>query len=81
MSKAVQWRAPSYVTSDPFGPTATSVARAPLVAVGPNGSDITYDGARHWTAFDTAAYDAVDCVPGTCWASGPAGAVALLYGL
>jgi photosystem II stability/assembly factor-like uncharacterized protein len=52
--------------------------RATLVAVGPTGSDITHDGARSWTAFDTAPYDAVDCVIGTCWASGPAGAVARL---
>jgi photosystem II stability/assembly factor-like uncharacterized protein len=49
-----------------------------LVAVGPTGSDVSYDGARSWKAFDTADYDAVDCVPGTCWASGPAGAVARL---
>jgi photosystem II stability/assembly factor-like uncharacterized protein len=49
-----------------------------LIAVGPTGSDVSYDGARSWSAFDTAAYDAVDCVPGTCWASGPAGAVAVL---
>jgi hypothetical protein len=49
---------------------------ATLIAVGPTGSDISYDGARRWTAFDSAPYDAVDCVPGTCWASGPAGAVA-----
>ena len=53
-------------------------ARATLIAVGPTGSDISYDGARRWTAFDAAPYDAVDCVPGTCWASGPAGAVAVL---
>jgi photosystem II stability/assembly factor-like uncharacterized protein len=53
-------------------------ARATLIAVGPSGSDISQDGGRSWTAFDTAPYDAVDCVPGTCWASGPAGAVAVL---
>ncbi len=53
-------------------------ARSTLIAVGPTGSDVTYDGARTWRPFDTAAYDAVDCVPGTCWASGPAGAVATL---
>jgi photosystem II stability/assembly factor-like uncharacterized protein len=52
--------------------------RSTLIAVGPTGSDVSYDGARRWTAFDTAAYDAVKCVPGTCWASGPAGAVARL---
>jgi photosystem II stability/assembly factor-like uncharacterized protein len=53
-------------------------AHATLIAVGPTGSDVSYDGARSWTAFDSAPYDAVDCVPGTCWASGPAGAVAVL---
>ena len=53
-------------------------APATAIAVGPTGSDVTYDGGRHWRAFDTAPYDAVDCVPGTCWASGPAGAVAVL---
>jgi photosystem II stability/assembly factor-like uncharacterized protein len=53
-------------------------SRDTLIAVGPTGSDVSYDGARHWTAFDTAAYDAVDCVPFTCWASGPGGAVAVL---
>jgi photosystem II stability/assembly factor-like uncharacterized protein len=52
--------------------------RATLIAVGPTGSDVSFDGARSWKAFDTAAYDAVDCVRGTCWASGPAGAVAVL---
>jgi photosystem II stability/assembly factor-like uncharacterized protein len=49
-----------------------------LIAVGPTGSDVSYDGGRTWTPFDDAAYDVVDCPPGTCWASGPAGAVAVL---
>jgi photosystem II stability/assembly factor-like uncharacterized protein len=53
-------------------------APATLIAVGPTGSDITFNGGRTWQPFDTAAYDAVDCVPLTCWASGPAGAVATL---
>jgi photosystem II stability/assembly factor-like uncharacterized protein len=53
-------------------------ARATLIAVGPTGSDVSYDGARSWTAFDATDFDAVDCVPGTCWASGPNGAVAVL---
>ena len=35
-------------------------------------------GDRSWRPFDGAAYDAVDCMPLTCWASGPAGAAALL---
>jgi photosystem II stability/assembly factor-like uncharacterized protein len=49
-----------------------------LIAVGPTGSDISHDGARSWRAFDSAPYDAVDCVRRTCWASGPDGAVAVL---
>jgi photosystem II stability/assembly factor-like uncharacterized protein len=53
-------------------------AREELIAVGPTGSDVSYDGARSWTAFDATDFDAVDCVPGTCWASGPNGAVAVL---
>jgi hypothetical protein len=53
-------------------------AREMLIAVGPTGSDVSYDGGRNWRAFDAAPYDAVVCVPGTCWASGPAGAVAVL---
>jgi hypothetical protein len=53
-------------------------SRASLIAVGPTGSDVSDDGGRSWRAFDTAPYDAVDCVPFTCWASGPAGAVAVL---
>ena len=51
---------------------------ATLIAVGPTGSDVSDDGGRSWRAFDTTAYDAVDCVPFTCWASGPNGAVAVL---
>jgi photosystem II stability/assembly factor-like uncharacterized protein len=53
-------------------------SRSTLIAVGPNGSDVSYDGARTWTAFDGASYDAVDCVPFTCWASGVNGAAAIL---
>ncbi len=50
-----------------------------LVAVGPNGSDLTTDGGRSWRAFDDARYDAVVCTTdGGCWASGPAGTVARL---
>jgi photosystem II stability/assembly factor-like uncharacterized protein len=49
-----------------------------LIAVGPTGSDVSYDGGRRWKPFDSAPYDAVDCVRRTCWAGGPAGAVAIL---
>jgi photosystem II stability/assembly factor-like uncharacterized protein len=72
------WRGGGDLTGYRSGVDWVSGARSTLIAVGPTGSDVTYDGARTWTPFDDAAYDAVDCVPGTCWASGPAGAVARL---
>jgi photosystem II stability/assembly factor-like uncharacterized protein len=54
-------------------------ARATAVAVGPTGSDVTYDGGRHWTTFDDTALDSVQCTPdGSCWTSGPHGMVARL---
>jgi len=50
-----------------------------LVAVGPTGSDVTYDGGRTWARFSRVGYDAVICAgDGGCWASGPEGAVARL---
>ncbi len=53
--------------------------RAVLVAVGPTGSDVTYDGGRTWARFSRENFDAVSCTPsGACWASGPEGAVARL---
>ncbi|WP_250038073.1 oxidoreductase [Paractinoplanes maris] len=48
------------------------------LAVGPTGSNISYDGGRTWKLFDTGSFDAVDCVPGACWASGTKGRVARL---
>jgi photosystem II stability/assembly factor-like uncharacterized protein len=51
-----------------------------LIAVGPTGSDLSRDGGRTWTGFDTTRYDAVVCTgDGGCWASGPAGRVARLH--
>ncbi len=50
-----------------------------VLAVGPGGSDVSPDGGRHWTPFDTGSFDTVDCTPGgSCWASGAGGRVARL---
>lgn len=51
---------------------------ATAIAVGPSGTDVTRDGGRTWHTFSTRDYDAVQCVDGTCWASGPEGAVGIL---
>jgi photosystem II stability/assembly factor-like uncharacterized protein len=48
-------------------------------AVGPTGSDVTYDGGRTWSRFDTGSFDAVACAgDGSCWASGENGRAAKL---
>jgi photosystem II stability/assembly factor-like uncharacterized protein len=53
--------------------------RSTVLAVGPSGSDVSRDGGRTWTGFDTASYDTVQCTAaGACWASGDAGAAAKL---
>ncbi|KAK8036118.1 hypothetical protein PG993_008732 [Apiospora rasikravindrae] len=52
---------------------------AAAVAVGPTGSDFTFDGGRTWHVFDDGSFDAVECVGGrVCWASGEKGRVARL---
>ncbi|GIF05981.1 oxidoreductase [Actinoplanes siamensis] len=48
------------------------------VAVGPTGSDVSYDGGSTWRRFDTGSFDAVACVARACWASGEQGRVARL---
>jgi photosystem II stability/assembly factor-like uncharacterized protein len=47
------------------------------VAVGPAGSDISFDGGRTWRLFDTGAFNAISFVSSKSgWAVGPAGRVA-----
>jgi photosystem II stability/assembly factor-like uncharacterized protein len=47
------------------------------LAVGPTGSDITYDGGFTWHRFDAGSFDAVACARGgACWASGEQGRLA-----
>ena len=50
------------------------------LAVGPTGSDVTYDRGATWVRFDTSSLDSVDCAPdGACWGSGEQGQVAKLH--
>jgi photosystem II stability/assembly factor-like uncharacterized protein len=48
------------------------------IAVGPTGSDATFDRGRSWEGFDEGSFDTVDCVKRGCWASGELGRVAFL---
>lgn len=54
-------------------------ALGPVLAVGPTGSDISWDGGRRWAEFDGGSFDAVDCTAfGACYASGELGRLARL---
>jgi photosystem II stability/assembly factor-like uncharacterized protein len=57
---------------------AAWLSHSTALTVGPTGSDLSYDGGRTWTAFDTGSFDAVACAGGACWASGEQGRVAKL---
>lgn len=49
------------------------------IAVGPTGSDVTFDGGHSWKAFDAGTFDTVDCArDGACWAAGATGRVGIL---
>lgn len=55
------------------------VDRRTVVAVGTNGSDISRDGGKTWTALDKENYNAVQAKgAGNVWAVGPRGRVARL---
>jgi photosystem II stability/assembly factor-like uncharacterized protein len=48
------------------------------IAVGPSGSDVSYDGGQTWQPINDNSFDTVDCGHGACWASGEQGRVARL---
>ncbi|WP_207934777.1 oxidoreductase [Actinomadura sp. KC06] len=49
------------------------------MAVGPTGTDLTFNAGRTWTRFDKGSFDTVDCAPdATCWAAGEKGRAARL---
>ena len=61
---------------------ATGSPSTGVIAVGPSGSDVSYDGGATWESVDEGDLDSVECTPaGTCWASGANGRVAVLRGL
>ena len=50
-----------------------------VLAVGTSGSDVSWDGGRTYSTFDTGTFNAVDCVPGACYAAGAQGRLARLH--
>ncbi|MFC7217547.1 WD40/YVTN/BNR-like repeat-containing protein [Streptomyces polyrhachis] len=66
---------PAYRSGVSWLPYSTSVA----LAVGPTGTDATFDAGRTWQPFDQGSYDTVDCAFDLgCWAAGEKGRVARL---
>ncbi len=60
---------------------STWLTRGPggVLAVGPTGSDVSWDGGRTYAGFDDGSYDAVECASdGACFASGEEGRLARL---
>jgi photosystem II stability/assembly factor-like uncharacterized protein len=50
-----------------------------VLAVGPTGSDVSTDGGRTWSTFDSGSFDSVECThDGACWGSGEQGRVGVL---
>jgi photosystem II stability/assembly factor-like uncharacterized protein len=61
---------------------ATGSPSTGVIAVGPTGTDVSYDGGITWTRVEKGSLDSVECTrDGACWASGSDGRVALLRGL
>jgi len=50
------------------------------IAVGPSGSDASFNRGRSWEQFDSGAFHGVQCAGSACWASGPEGRIATLVG-
>ena len=72
------WRLASEMTGGYRSGVAFAGGRS-LIAVGPTGSDVSTDGGRIWTTFDTGYFDTVQRAgDGTVWASGKDGRVAVL---
>jgi photosystem II stability/assembly factor-like uncharacterized protein len=73
-----------YRSGSAFLPPTAATGRPSngVIAVGPTGTNVSFDGGVSWKSVRRGAFDAVECTgDGACWASGPDGRVALLDGL
>jgi photosystem II stability/assembly factor-like uncharacterized protein len=73
-----------YRSGSAFLPPTAATGRPSngVIAVGPTGTNVSFDGGVTWKNVRRGAFDAVECTgDGACWASGPDGRVALLDGL
>jgi photosystem II stability/assembly factor-like uncharacterized protein len=56
------------------------IEKRAVIAVGPTGSDVSFNRGKRWEEFDDGAFHSVECAEGACWASGPSGRIARLVG-
>jgi photosystem II stability/assembly factor-like uncharacterized protein len=78
------WTAPSGRRPDGYRSAVVYLAGPKVwIATGTSGSDISRDGGRSWTSFDSGAYNAIGVAGdgSAAWAVGPGGRVARLDGL
>ena len=61
------------------GVARTTIGRRnALVCVGISGSDVSFDGGRHWQRLGSDGFNAVAAAGGVCWSAGPDGRIARL---
>jgi len=74
------WSEPAGVRPKGFRSAVTFMPdRKIWIAVGTSGSDVSYDGGRNWTAFDSGAFNAMGMASSqAAWAVGPDGRIARL---
>ncbi len=61
---------------------ATGSPSTGVIAVGPTGTNVSFDGGVTWGSVRRGAFDSVECTAdGACWASGSDGRVGVLVGL
>ena len=68
--------------ADQRGDTRTAIPaeKKVAIAVGPSGSDASFNRGKTWVQFDSGAFHGVQCAESACWASGPEGRIATLVG-
>jgi photosystem II stability/assembly factor-like uncharacterized protein len=78
LDKGITWKL-SEQQPGGFRSAVASMGGRTLVAVGPNGEDVSHDAGVHWAQTDSLNLNAVVvCANGNAWAAGPKGTIARL---
>ena len=79
-SAGAHWQVvPDADAPNEYRSSATWINGTDALAVGPTGSDVSFNRGRNWEEFDGGSFDTVECASASaCWASGEQGRVARL---